>query len=504
MASDTSEAIAALEMTDSELERIARVARERTLEEHTSTARARQLENLLTAAIRPVAVEADVGIVPAAGAGSRIQPLAFSKELLPVGSRLDGDTERPRAVSEYLVERMVRGGARRICFVISPGKSDILEYYGGSAFSADICYAVQPKPAGLCDAIFRALPMIRDDEQVLVGLPDTVWFPEDGFSALEDGRLSFLLFPVDRPERFDAVITDRENNVIEIQVKRRDASSNWVWGAFKMPGGTLRALDSLWRERECRDEYLGTLVNAWLELGGAVKGVRAGEAYVDVGTLNGYREALRLLADRSRAEAMWGISDGGFAANGVRGSGWRVEHVGRMARAGVFHSPREGAREFLSALHAAGFRVVVLTVRWHEWVSEWLERYGLLEFVEEVTDRKPPAHAYVDDRAICFGGSFPETLQRVIDFRPFWEKGASAYRVPSPGTGSGHRQRHPVLHDRRPVTDLLIRFGELEVAIADREGRMSPHSGARRSTWEGYSFLRAPRRRSDSGPHCRR
>ena len=31
------------------------------------------------------------GIVPAAGIGSRIQPLAFSKELLPVGSRVDGD-----------------------------------------------------------------------------------------------------------------------------------------------------------------------------------------------------------------------------------------------------------------------------------------------------------------------------------------------------------------------------------------------------------------------------
>jgi len=67
------------------------------------------------------------GVVPAAGGGSRIQPLAFSKELLPVGSRFDGDTERPRAVSEYLVERMIIAGATRICFVISPGKSDILE-----------------------------------------------------------------------------------------------------------------------------------------------------------------------------------------------------------------------------------------------------------------------------------------------------------------------------------------------------------------------------------------
>ena len=242
------------------------------------------------------------GIIPAAGVGSRIQPLAFSKELLPVGSRLDGDTERPRAVSEYLIERMIQGGATRICFVISPGKSDIFEYYGGNVFSAAVCYAVQPKPAGLCDALFRALPMIHDDDQVLIGLPDTVWFPEHGLCELPDNQLSFLLFPVDHPERFDAVVTDRRDNVQEIQVKRRDATSNWIWGAFKMPGRTLRDLYHLWCARERRDEYMGTLVNAWLERGNRAKGVRAGEAYVDVGTLHGYREALRLLADRSRAE----------------------------------------------------------------------------------------------------------------------------------------------------------------------------------------------------------
>ena len=100
------------------------------------------------------------GIVPAAGSGTRIQPLAFSKELLPVGSRFDGATERPRAVSEYLIERMLKAGADKICFVISPWKSDILQYYGGMIGPAAIAYVVQPEPAGLCDAIFRALPLI--------------------------------------------------------------------------------------------------------------------------------------------------------------------------------------------------------------------------------------------------------------------------------------------------------------------------------------------------------
>jgi len=238
------------------------------------------------------------GIIPAAGAGSRIQPLAFSKELLPVGSRRDGDMERPRAVSEYLVERMILAGSTKICFVISPGKSDIMEYYGAGVDPVHVCYTVQPKPSGLCDAIFRPLPLIDPEDQVLVGLPDTIWFPAGGLSKLGNDALSFLLFPVDHPEFFDSVQMDSKGRVQQIQVKQANAGSKWIWGAFKMPGAVLRELFSLWCERNRSDEYIGTLVNAYIEAGGKVSGVPAGEAYVDVGTLHGYREAIKLLSER--------------------------------------------------------------------------------------------------------------------------------------------------------------------------------------------------------------
>jgi dTDP-glucose pyrophosphorylase len=241
------------------------------------------------------------GIVPAAGIGSRIQPLAFSKELLPVGSRLDGLVERPCAVSEYLIERMIRASADKICFVISPGKSDILGYYGGSYGGATNVYVVQPNPAGLCDALFQAAPLIPDDEAILVGLPDTVWFPADGFAALPEERLSFLLFPVERPEFFDAVVVGDDDRVREIQVKQAQATSHWIWGAFKLTGRILRELRDLWIERDRRDEYVGTLVNAWLAAGGEALGIKAGSAYVDVGTLHGYRAAITLLAEAANS-----------------------------------------------------------------------------------------------------------------------------------------------------------------------------------------------------------
>ena len=235
------------------------------------------------------------GIVPAAGRGSRIQPLAFSKELLPVGSRIESGIERPCAVSEYLLERMIAGGATKLCFVISPGKSDILAYFGGDFGGASLAYVVQPQASGLCDAIFRACPLIAPDERVIVGLPDTIWFPTAGFAALPDDDLSFLLFPVERPEFFDAVVLDEAGRVRSIEVKQRKASSRWIWGAFKMPGSVLHALHQLWIERNRQDEYFGTLVNAYLALGGVAWGIKGGQSYVDVGTLNGYRAATRLL-----------------------------------------------------------------------------------------------------------------------------------------------------------------------------------------------------------------
>src|SRR4051812_50197225 len=110
------------------------------------------------------------GIIPAAGSGTRIQPLAFSKELLPVGSRFDSGVERPRAVSEYLVERMGLGGADKIAFVIAPGKCDILQYYGDRFGDAAGTYLVPPPPRGVCGARVRAAPFLHPSGAGFVGL----------------------------------------------------------------------------------------------------------------------------------------------------------------------------------------------------------------------------------------------------------------------------------------------------------------------------------------------
>jgi glucose-1-phosphate thymidylyltransferase len=235
-----------------------------------------------------------IGIIPAAGAGQRIQPLGCSKELLPVGSRLVNGAERPKAVSEYLVERMIAAGAEQICMVISAEKTDIVKYYAERNYAAEIFYAVQRKPQGLCDALFRAEPFARRHDRVLIGLPDTIWFPENAYVPaldLEQVDVNLVLFPVNDPTVFDAVVCDDLGFVQQVQVKRRDAASHWIWGAVTARGESFHRLKLLWESRHRTDEFLGDLLNAFIAAGNVVKGRHCGEVYMDVGTMEGYRNA---------------------------------------------------------------------------------------------------------------------------------------------------------------------------------------------------------------------
>jgi len=78
---------------------------------------------------------------------------------------------------------------------------------------------------------------------------------------------------------------------------------------------------------------------------------------------------------------------------------------------------RPGAKEFLERL-SRQYRVIIFTTQPAEKVWNWLKENGMAEYVAEVTDRKPPAVVYIDDRAVCFRGDFQETLEEIKRFKP--------------------------------------------------------------------------------------
>lgn len=100
-------------------------------------------------------------------------------------------------------------------------------------------------------------------------------------------------------------------------------------------------------------------------------------------------------------------------------SGWQGEDA-------IPDPPVPGIREALKEIHDAGYEVVVVstrcaTIKGHRAIEAWLYDNGLREYIDKVCKEKPPAVAYIDDRAICFDGH-PETLlKKIQNFQPWYK-----------------------------------------------------------------------------------
>lgn len=91
---------------------------------------------------------------------------------------------------------------------------------------------------------------------------------------------------------------------------------------------------------------------------------------------------------------------------------------------GNLGEPLSGSKEFIRQLRRK-YKVVILTSRQKEQVIDWLNNNGFPSM--EVTNRKVPAVAYIDDRAIQFNGNYKKVISQLKNFKPCWAK--EYYRV---------------------------------------------------------------------------
>ncbi len=97
------------------------------------------------------------------------------------------------------------------------------------------------------------------------------------------------------------MVCDELGYVEQVQVKRAQPESHWIWGAITTTGESFYRLKLLWESRRRQDEYFGDLLNAFLAAGNVARGKFWGEIYMDVGTLEGYREAQDFLRAQQRS-----------------------------------------------------------------------------------------------------------------------------------------------------------------------------------------------------------
>jgi glucose-1-phosphate thymidylyltransferase len=210
-----------------------------------------------------------VGVLPAAGRAERLQPLPVSKEVLEVGGR---------PVLEYVVERMRAARPKEIRIVIRPEKADVRKH------AARLGLAVlEARPETVSRSIEVGLDGLADDDIALLGFPDSLWEPLDGFGVLLEALIPAAdavlgVFHSSEPERGDVVELD-DDVALSVHVKSANPPGDRVWGCAVGRVGALRTLD--------RHEQPGGLFDE-LARRGRVRAVRFPSEFIDIGT----REAL--------------------------------------------------------------------------------------------------------------------------------------------------------------------------------------------------------------------
>jgi glucose-1-phosphate thymidylyltransferase len=179
-----------------------------------------------------------IGVLPAAGRGTRLAPLRYPKELLPITYEPaggDGTGVRARAVAEYAQAAHATADADRVLLVVAPWKLDVLNYFGdGSHVGMEIGYLYQEEARGLPYALDLARSWTRG-RHVVFAMPDTIITPVDAPARLRErylatgADLALAVFPAAEPERLGPVLLDGERVVEVLDKPARPPVAN-TWG----------------------------------------------------------------------------------------------------------------------------------------------------------------------------------------------------------------------------------------------------------------------------------
>lgn len=91
-------------------------------------------------------------------------------------------------------------------------------------------------------------------------------------------------------------------------------------------------------------------------------------------------------------------------------------------KADIPNPPVKGIEGFMRELKELGYDIAVCSSRASEEsgriaIIQWMKKYDLYKYVWCVSDVKPPAVAYVDDRGVRFEGDFGAALESIKDLR---------------------------------------------------------------------------------------
>ena len=237
------------------------------------------------------------GIVLAGGAGTRLHPvtLGVSKQLLPV-------YDKPMVY--YPLSVLMLAGIRDILIISTPEDLPAFKRLlgDGSSLGINFCYAEQPRPEGLAQALIIGREFIGNDAVALV-LGDNIFYG-NGFTGMlrqaaigtRHGRATVFAYQVPDPERYGVVSLDASGRPVDIEEKPQMPQSDLaVTGLYFYPEGSSEVARRV--RPSARGELEITSVNMEYLKAGRLEVCRLGRgfAWLDTGTVDSLNDASQFI-----------------------------------------------------------------------------------------------------------------------------------------------------------------------------------------------------------------
>ena len=167
------------------------------------------------------------GIILAGGSGTRLFPVTqvISKQLLPV-------FDKPMIY--YPLSTLMLADIREILIISTPRDTQqFVELLGdGSKWGLKFCYAVQPSPDGLAQALIIAEKFLQNSPSALI-LGDNIFYGHSFMDLLNSANTrgegaTIFAYHVHDPERYGVVEFDQSGRVVSLEEKPEDPRSNYA------------------------------------------------------------------------------------------------------------------------------------------------------------------------------------------------------------------------------------------------------------------------------------
>jgi NDP-sugar pyrophosphorylase family protein len=217
-----------------------------------------------------------VGVIPAAGYATRLQPLSGSKEVIHVGGR---------PVIDYVIDRMQLARCSELRVVTRPEKIDVITHVRRRGAKVVLGY-----PRTSSESFALGFERLAPDDIVLLGWPDILWTGDDTYvmlvEAVEEGHDVVLgLFETANDlSRWDTVTVDSDGRVVGVHPKASEPPTSVVWAPA---AARRRALDGLERA-----EWPGSHFDSLCRKGVRIHGIRFAGKCTDIGTKEDLERAL--------------------------------------------------------------------------------------------------------------------------------------------------------------------------------------------------------------------